>query len=248
MQRYFIRLAYNGTRYAGWQRQPEAPSVQQTLEETFATVLRYPVELTGCGRTDAGVHARVFFAHTDLQPPLPELLLHRLNRMLPPDIALLDLFPVQADAHARFDATYRAYQYVISFQKNPFEQHTGYYYPYREKPDPHLMQDAASLLLNYEYFFPFCKADHDAHTVHCSLYESQWTFQRDGQGAIFRIAANRFLRGMVRLIVGMCLEVGTGKLTLDTVRQAMDRQERLKKSISAPPNGLFLSEIRYPFL
>lgn len=247
MQRYFIELAYNGTRYAGWQRQPGAPSVQQTIEDTCSTILRTPVEITGCGRTDAGVHARQYIAHLDLPTELSPDILHRLNRLLPPDIVLLRSIPVQPEAHARFDAYSRSYRYALSFQKNPFELDTCYFYPYQQKPDPERMQQAAALLLEYTEFYPFCKSDHDAKTLHCALSTCTWTFDATGSRAELEITSNRFLRGMVRLIVGMCLQVGIGKISLEEVREALEHQNRLKKSVSAPPQGLFLTDIRYPF-
>lgn len=248
MHRYFIELAYKGTHFSGWQRQPHAPSIQQTLEETFSRVLGYPLLLTGCGRTDAGVHAQHYIAHADFQEALPQEMLHRLNRMLPSDIALYRAIPVHPEAHARFDAISRTYHYFIRFRKDPFSPETAYLYPFRDRPDFQRMQDAAELLTEYQEFFPFCKSDHDAHTLKCMLSHAYWIFDSSGDHAVFTITANRFLRGMVRLIVGMCLQVGLGKITLEQVREALDLQEPLAKSLSAPPQGLFLTDIRYPYL
>ncbi|MFM8450170.1 MAG: tRNA pseudouridine(38-40) synthase TruA [Haliscomenobacter sp.] len=248
MQRYFIELAYKGTRFSGWQRQPHAPSIQQTLEETFSRVLGYPLQLTGCGRTDAGVHARHYIAHADFQEAIPDDLLHRINRMLPIDIALYRAIPVHPEAHARFDATSRTYHYIIQFRKNPFSSETTYQYPFRERPDVHRLQAATTLLLNYREFLPFCKSNHDALTMQCVLSRADWTIDPSGDQAVFSITANRFLRGMVRLIVGMAIQVGLGKIQLDEVREALDCQQPLQKSLSAPPQGLFLTDICYPYL
>lgn len=241
--RYFLELAYNGAHYYGWQRQPDQRGVQETLEEAFSTVLRQPIEMTGCGRTDTGVHAAFYVAHFDYEGELPEEVLRRLNKFLPEDIALRRLYPVAPTAHARFDARYRAYRYHLSLQKDPFRPLTSYFFPFADRLDTKSMQEAAQLLLSYDQFLPFCKTGSDALTMRCTLYRSEWEF--GAEEYVFHIAANRFLRGMVRLIVGMCLTVGQGQLPLSAVREALDRQVPLPKSLSVPPNGLFLSEVRY---
>lgn len=243
--RYFIELAYNGTRFHGWQRQPEDASVQETLEEAFSLILRDQVEITGCGRTDTGVHASQYFAHFDFGGEFPPNFPRRINKFLGPDIALHAIEAVAPEAHARFDATYRAYRYDISARKDPFRQETALYYPWAEQLDRSAMQAAAGLLLEYEEFAPFCKTGSDAKTKRCQLFRSEWEFHP--QAMSYHIAANRFLRGMVRLIVGMCLSVGEGKLSLEEVRTALDQQTPLPKSVSINPEGLFLCEVRYPF-
>lgn len=248
MQRYFVELAYNGAGYNGWQIQPGETTVQQVLEDAFSTILGQEVELSGCGRTDTGVHASQYFAHFNSAKEFPEGFLRRVNKYLPRDISVARIFPVHWDAHARFDAYYRSYAYFLSFKKDPFHLDTCFYYPYLATPDPERMQAAAALIRNYQAFFPFCKSGHNAKTMLSTLYRSEWEFFPEEQTAVFHIAANRFLRGMVRLIVGMCLEVGAGRMTLEEVKTAMDRQERLPKSLSVPPQGLFLTEVRYPFL
>lgn len=243
--RYFIELAYNGAAYYGWQRQPHQPSVQETLEQALGTVLRTPMlEITGCGRTDTGVHASCYYAHFDADAPLPENLLSRINKFLPKDIAIRRIIPVADDLHARFDAHYRAYTYYLSAHKDPFRPDTVLYLHHLHQCDTTSMQAAAQLLLSYDHFAPFCKTGSDAKTMHCQLYRSEWIF--DDTAWQYHIAANRFLRGMVRLIVGMCLSVGEGKITLDDVRHALDTQTPLPKSLSVAPNGLFLTEVRYP--
>lgn len=246
--RYFTELAYQGTDYFGWQIQPEQVSVQETLQQAFSTILRTPIEVVGCGRTDTGVHASQYFLHFDFDGGFPPHFVSRINKFLPSSIAIFRIFPVADDAHARFDAYHRAYEYRLHFQKDPFQQQLSYFYPFPDRPDPDKMNQAATLLLDYEAFFPFCKTHHDSQTYNCELKRSYWVAAADDLSLSYHIAANRFLRGMVRLIVGMCINVGTGKLDLDTVRRAMDEQVRLDRSTSAPPEGLYLRDIRYAFL
>lgn len=245
--RYFAELSYKGTRYSGWQRQLNAVSVQQTIETVFETLLRSKVELTGCGRTDAGVHAGQFFAHFDWESGFPEGFLSRVNRMLPPDIALYRIFAVDAEAHARFDATSRSYTYQLSTRKNPILSETTCWFPLFHRVDISRMQEAAALILQYESFQTFCKSDHDALTVKCRLTRSEWIPDESNHLWVYHISSNRFLRGMVRLIVGMCLNVGLGKITLEEVAEALDKQQLLKRAESAPPEGLILSAVKYPF-
>jgi tRNA pseudouridine38-40 synthase len=246
--RYFAELAYNGQAYFGWQRQPEQVSVQSTIEEALSTILNTPLEITGCGRTDTGVHARQYFIHFDLEGAFPENFLLRLNKFLPADIAFRRIFEVKADAHARYDAYYRSYEYHIDVFKNPFELGTSHYFPFTRDLDFSKMEEAAALLLQYEEFFPFCKTNTDVKTMRCELFRSEWAFDHAKGHHVYHISANRFLRGMVRLIVGMCLYVGQGKMSLAEVRTALDQQARLPKSWSIPPDGLYLTDVRYPFL
>ncbi len=243
--RYFAELAYKGTAYVGWQRQPNGMSVQEKLEETLSMLLREPVEITGCGRTDTGVHAAQYFIHFDFDGEFPEAFLRRLNKVLPPDIAVYRIFEVAPDAHARYDAYHRAYRYTIIYRKDPFLTETAFLYPYPQKPDLVLMQSAADLLLQYEDFFPFCKSDTDTESMRCELKQAEWNLDEATGLLIFDIAANRFLRGMVRLIVGACINVGIGQVSLEELKHAMDTQTRLKKSYSVPPEGLALTGVRY---
>ena len=246
--RYFVELAYNGTRYYGWQRQARQLSVQEALEKAFSTILNTPIAITGCGRTDTGVHAKQYFIHFDYEGEFPPAFDRRINKFVGPDIVLYRFWQVAENAHARFDATHRAYEYHLSFIKNPFEQETTYFFPFASQLDIVAMQEAARLLLTYSAFYPFCKSDTDVKTMRCELRQAEWEWQAATQKLIFHIAANRFLRGMVRLIVGMCLNVGLHKLKLAEVKEAMDQQIRIPKSLSVPPQGLFLTDIRYPFL
>lgn len=243
--RYFSELAYKGTNYNGWQRQPNAPSVQQAIEEAMATILGSAIEVVGCGRTDAGVHASQYFMHFDVEGDFPKEFLRRLNKLLPADIAIRSIFEVAPDAHARFGAVRRSYEYHVVLDKNPFGTDTTWHFPFFDKLDLQKTQAAAALLLNYKEFQPFCKSNTDVHTMECTLFRSEWVFDEAARRLVFHISANRFLRGMVRLIVGMCLNVGLGKVELEEVRQALDQQVLLKKSWSVPPDGLFLTEVRY---
>jgi tRNA pseudouridine38-40 synthase len=246
--RYFAELAYNGAAYFGWQKQPDQISVQEVIENALSTILGQHIEVVGCGRTDTGVHAKQYFLHFDTNTPLPDGLLRRINKFLPKDIAIFRFINVPPTAHARFDATHRAYEYHIDFTKNPFGIKTRFFYPYRILPDYHLMNEAASLLMQYQEFTPFCKTHSDAKTMRCDLRTAKWEGQAETGSMVFHIASNRFLRGMVRLIVGMCLNVGTGKVQLEDVKKAMDTQQLLPKSWSIGPEGLYLTDIRYDYI
>ncbi|TNE62120.1 MAG: tRNA pseudouridine(38-40) synthase TruA [Bacteroidetes bacterium] len=243
--RYFLTLAYNGTRYAGWQRQPNATSVQEVLEQALSTILREPVSITGCGRTDAGVHARYFVVHLDTAAGITEPELYGLNSLLPDDIAVFSAIPVAADAHARFDATARSYEYHIHFIKDPFRQETSWFYPQGRLLDLAGMQRVADLLIQYEAFYPFCKSHSGTDHYRCALHQARWV-KEGANRLVFHITANRFLRGMVRLIVGACVQAGQGKLRLEDVKEALDRQTTLKRSLSVPAQGLALTDVRYP--
>jgi tRNA pseudouridine38-40 synthase len=243
--RYFIELAYNGTRFCGWQRQPNALSVQERIEDAFSLILRQPIELMGCGRTDTGVHASYYVAHFDFEGVFPESFLQRANKMVGQDIVLKKLNPVHNEAHVRFDAHLRSYEYHISFIKNPFTTETEWFFPLYKTLNINDLKKAAEILRGYEDFAPFCKTNSDAKTMKCQLSRAEWIFE--GDKAVFYISANRFLRGMVRLIVGACMNVGLGQMSLEDLKKNMDEQIPLKKSYSVPPTGLFLTEVKYPF-
>lgn len=245
--RYFAELAYKGTNYYGWQRQPNQIAVQQIIEEALSTLMQQPIEIVGCGRTDTGVHASQYFIHFDCEADFHENFVHRLNRFLPKDIAFYKIQKVAADAHARFDAQVRGYTYIISPRKNPFEKDTSYHFPFFDRMDTQKLQAAAQLLLEYDAFFPFCKTNSDAKTMLCQIQRAEWEFQPAQHRLLFHIEANRFLRGMVRLIVGMCLEVSMEKLSLSDVKKALDTQTRLPRNWSVPPQALFLNKVVYPF-
>jgi tRNA pseudouridine38-40 synthase len=244
--RFFLTLSYSGTRYNGWQTQPNAPSVQSTLEQALAILLRQNTSVTGCGRTDTGVHARYYVAHFDSEYQLPSSFLKSLNGLLPPDIAVYACREVPAEAHARYDARERSYAYYMALRKDPFATTTSWFFPKNHKLDIGVMQQTAGLLVEYNAFFPFCKTDSGAEGYQCVLKSAAWEHHPNEYRLIFRITANRFLRGMVRLIVGACVNTGLGKISLQDVRTALDEQKPLKKSLSVPPQGLFLTDVRYP--
>jgi tRNA pseudouridine38-40 synthase len=245
--RYFAKIAYLGAHYSGWQKQPNGSSVQGRIEENISLLLRSATEVVGCGRTDAGVHASEYFLHFDFDDELPKDFPRRLNALLPDDIALHNLWTAADAAHARFSASSRSYEYHISLQKQPLERETTWWLPYRsDQLDLTKMQQAAHLLTRHKAFFPFCKTGSDNKTVLCDVRRAEWHFDMDKGRMVFHITADRFLRGMVRLAVGMCLNVGLGKLSLAEVGAALAQQTRLRISSSVPPSGLFLSEITYP--
>ena len=243
--RYFIRLGYKGAAYHGWQVQPHDTSVQQVIEEAMATLLRVPTPVTGAGRTDAGVNARLMVAHFDAEPPIADLdrLVHSLNALLPPDIAIYGISPVQNDAHARFDATNRTYKYFAVTHKDPFR------YPLSWKCPPDLdfdlMNEAAARLLDYTDFTSFSKLHTDVKTNNCRVTLARWA-REDGQW-VFTITADRFLRNMVRAIVGTLVEVGRHKMTVEEFCQVIERKDRCAAGTSMPGHALFLWDINYPY-
>ena len=224
--------------------------MQQTLQDTLSPILGAATELVGCGRTDAGVHASRYAAHFDAPAELPPDLLRRLNRMLPPDIAVARVEPAGPSAtrpgeprHARFDASHRAYRYDVVRDKDPFRQNTTWHYHAFAQLDRDAMQACAKTLLAYTDFAPFCKTKSDAKTMRCDLRRSEWVF---GEGEMhYHVAADRFLRGMVRLIVGACVQAGLGRLSPRQLTHALEHQTPLPKPLSAPAAGLFLADVRY---
>ncbi|MBN8680939.1 MAG: tRNA pseudouridine(38-40) synthase TruA [Chitinophagales bacterium] len=243
--RYFITLSYLGAQYAGWQIQPNANSVQATLEQALGTILQEQIEITGCGRTDAGVHARYYVAHFDTQKPVPPSFLQGVNSLLPQDIAIHQIREVHAEAHARYDAFERSYEYHLSLRKDPFSTGTAWFYPMHAKLDFDKMQAVGALLLSFDAFYPFCKTDSGLERYHCSLQKAYWEKRPDEHRWVFHITANRFLRGMVRLIVGACIQTGKGQLQLNDIQTALENQTTLKKSLSVPAHGLFLTDVKY---
>lgn len=243
--RYFLELAYKGTRYHGWQRQPNGLSVQEVLETALTTVLRQPITIVGSGRTDAGVHAAQQFAHFDLDAPLPEHLIRSLNSLLPHDIAVYDCFPVRPDDHARFSAMYRYYQYHISRRKNPFQEGMTYVFTLPLNVEE-TMNEAAAIFLNYTNFESFSKVKTDVKTFNCRLDRAEWEQKPNGD-LVFHIQANRFLHGMVRAIVGTLLDVGQGKRSIADVERIILARDRKQAGRAAPAAGLFLTEVGYDF-
>ena len=244
MQRYFIYLAYDGTRYHGWQIQPNGDSVQQQLMNALQTLLRREVvEVTGAGRTDTGVHAKLMVAHFDHDEAIGyTLLADKLNRLLPPDISVFKVEPVNAEMHARFSAKARRYEYYVTLAKSPFLRQ--YRYKLHKVPDFQLMNQAVKMLLEVEDFTSFSKLHTDVKTNICHVSRAEWS-QVDDVTWVFNIQADRFLRNMVRAIVGTLLEVGYGKLSLSDFQQVILRKDRCSAGMSVPAQGLFLADIQY---
>lgn len=243
-QRYFIELAYKGTRFHGWQIQPNGISVQECLEKALSTILRETIAVTGAGRTDTGVHASYFVAHfeaNDDRLDHPDFA-HKLNRFLKEDISIFNIEKVSPLAHARFDAISRTYQYHINLFKDPFTVETSWHF-YRQ-PDVEAMNRAAQILFDYTDFTSFSKLHTDVKTNNCKIMQAEWTQQ--GSKLIFTIKADRFLRNMVRAIVGTLLEVGIGKMSLNDFRKVIEQKDRGAAGLSVPAHGLFLTGIVYP--
>lgn len=242
--RYFIRLAFKGTRYHGWQVQPNATTVQQTLNDGLSTILRKDIHVVGAGRTDAGVHASLFWAHFDFDGPIEDTqnICFRLNRFLPDDIAVYGIHPVASNAHARYDALSRTYQYHITRIKDPFKREFAYSLFW--DVDVNKMNDACHILYQYEDFTSFSKSRTQVKTNLCDIYRAEW--QQAGHMLIFTIQANRFLRNMVRAVVGTLLEIGQGRLQPEELRQIIESRDRSRAGFSVPANGLFLTNIQYP--
>lgn len=242
--RYFIYLEFDGSAYSGWQIQPHSPSVQQTLEEALALFLRQNVSVTGAGRTDAGVHASEMVAHFDLDEPQDcGWMRGKLNGILPQDIAVHRIVSVKADAHARFDATARTYKYYVTLNKSAFNRNYSWFLP--NEPDFEMMNRAAEILMKTVDFTSFSKLHTDTRTNDCHVTEAGWEMLPDGRW-VFTITADRFLRNMVRAIVGTLMEVGRGRLTIDGFQRIIDSKDRCSAGDSAPAQGLFLYKIVYP--
>lgn len=244
MNRYFIYLSYNGKPFSGWQIQPNGITVQQRIEEALSTILRRTMSIVGAGRTDAGVHAQLMVAHFDSEEPISDLpfLADKLNRLLPKDIAIDRIVPVAPDAHARFDATSRTYKYYLTAKKNPFNY--DWVYRYIGKLDYDLMNEACRVLLEYTDFTSFSKLHTDVKTNNCRIMEAGW--KQEGDVWVFTIRADRFLRNMVRAIVGTLLEVGRGKLSLFGFREVIEAKDRGRAGTSAPGHALYLVDVTYP--
>jgi tRNA pseudouridine38-40 synthase len=241
--RYFITFSYDGTRYHGWQIQPNGDSVQERLEWALSTLLRREVNVTGAGRTDAGVHARVMVAHFDFDEAIDcQQLCYKLNRLLPFDIAVQEVKQVSDDMHARFSATSRTYHYYIHTKKDPFRR--AYSCEIHYPLDFALMNEAGKILTTYEDFGAFCKSHTDVKTTICHVTEARWV-QTSETAWYFRITANRFLRNMVRAVVGTLIDVGRGKLSIEEFRKVIEGKRRTEAGESMPGNALFLEDVRY---
>lgn len=242
MNRYFLEVSYHGGRYAGSQVQLNTVTVQSELEKALAVYFRQPIILTGSSRTDAGVHASQNFYHFDLEKPLNPKAIYNLNAILPHDIAIVQFLPVPATAHCRFDALAREYEYFIYQQKDPFRVDRAWFFPYTI--DWEKLQAVAGVIKEYTDFTSFAKRNSQVHTFNCNIMYSEWKVLETG--AVFRVKSNRFLRGMVRGLVGTMLQVGRGKITMQDFRQIVEAKDCTKADFAVPGHGLFLRKVEYP--
>lgn len=249
--RKFLKLSYNGSPFHGWQSQPNAVSVQQTIEEALSTILRKPTPIVGAGRTDTGVNARVMYAHFDTKEDFSDKqkLLRGLNKLCGPAIAVEDIIDVPGDAHARFDATTRTYKYFVTFEKCPFLKATSWHSP--SLLDINQMNEAATYLKAFDDFTSFAKLHGNSKTNICHVkraYWSEWKNEYNVPGIVFTITADRFLRNMVRAIVGSLVDVGRGNHTPLHFVHIIERKNRSEAGTSMPPQALFLWDITYEYL
>lgn len=244
--RYFLKLAYNGARYLGWQIQKQGPTVQQVVNDGLTAIMRQPINVVGCGRTDTGVHAREFYAHFNLTAPLsPDefaIRIKKLNGYLPKDIVALGILPVKQDASARFSALKRTYKYEVVTSKDPFRTDSAY--AYLSKLDVKKMNTAAAALFDYTDFTSFSKVNTQVKTNNCMIHEASW--QQEGNLLVFTITADRFLRNMVRAIVGTLFNVGRGKLSIAGFKAVIESKDRSNAGYSVPAHGLYLQSVEYP--
>jgi tRNA pseudouridine38-40 synthase len=240
--RYFIELSYHGKNYHGWQIQPDVISVQQKVNNALSIMLQQEISVVGAGRTDTGVHASQMFAHFDVAQEIVGNVVFKLNSILPEDIVVYKVFLVANDKHARFDALSRSYAYKICLGRNPFLLDFTWQI-HSQKFNIDLMNEAAQLLLAYKDFESFSKVKTEVHTFNCDITKAVWI--ENGDELIFYISANRFLRNMVRAIVGTLIEVGSGKKTVKDFREIIESKNRSKAGLSVPAKGLFLTAIKY---
>jgi tRNA pseudouridine38-40 synthase len=241
--RYFIELQYKGSNYHGWQLQDNAITIQEELNKALSLLLKIAVNVVGAGRTDTGVHASQFFAHfDDFKSIDTSKLVYKLNAILPGDIVIKNIFQVKEDAHARFDAISRSYEYRMWLGKNPFTNEVCW--QTHLNPSVDKMNEAAKCLLNYKDFKCFSKSKTDVNTYNCTITNAEWKL--NGSNLIFYITADRFLRNMVRAIVGTLIEVGLDKISIDEFKQIIESRNRSNAGVSVPPQGLFLTKVVYP--
>ncbi|PQV46905.1 tRNA pseudouridine38-40 synthase [Jejuia pallidilutea] len=241
--RYFIELSYNGSAYHGWQKQPTAVTVQEVLENALSTLLNETIAVMGAGRTDTGVHAKQMFAHFDTAREFKaEDLVYKLNSFLPYDIAIISIFKVNPDAHARFDATKRSYIYRVGLHKNVFTHKLAY--ALKQPLDIDKMNAAAKILFDYKDFQCFSKSNTDVKTYHCDIMEAQWIAKHNELH--FEITADRFLRNMVRAIVGTMINIGLGKIEVNNLHTIIQSKNRSEAGYSVPAHGLYLTKVEYP--
>ncbi len=243
--KYFIKLAYNGKNYHGWQIQPDAISVQEKINIAVSTILREKIVVVGAGRTDTGVHASQMFAHFETEKDLDTNFAYKLNAILPSDIVIFNIKLVHDDAHTRFDALSRSYEYKIWLGRNPFLLETTLQL-HHQKLNIDLMNEAAAILYEYEDFECFSKVKTDVHTFNCNVTEAKWVLNKNE--LTFHISANRFLRNMVRAIVGTLIDVGKEKITVKDFRKIIESKNRSNAGTSVPAKGLFLTKVEYDYI
>lgn len=243
--RYFIELAYKGTNYHGWQYQPGSSSVQETINKALSLLLKTDIDIVGAGRTDTGVHAKQMFAHFDFDGDInPSQLVYKLNSFLPKDIVIINITKVPNEAHARFDAVKRTYEYHIHTKKNVFLNDSSYLF--QQPLDIDKMNEACQILFRHTDFECFSKSNTDVKTFTCAIFDAHW--KQDGDKIVFTISADWFLRNMVRAIVGTMLNLGTGKISLADFEKIIESKERSQAGFSVPAHGLFLTKIEYEYL
>ncbi|MCX6171654.1 MAG: tRNA pseudouridine(38-40) synthase TruA [Flavobacterium sp.] len=243
--RYFIELAYKGTNYNGWQYQPEANSVQETLNKALSVLLKTAIDVVGAGRTDTGVHAKQMYAHFDFEKEInTNQLVHKLNSFLPKDIVVYSVIKVSNEAHARFDATKRTYEYHIHTFKDVFENEGSWLHQLPMDLDK--MNEACQILFKYNDFECFSKTNTDVRTFNCVVFEANW--KQIGSKVVFTIAADRFLRNMVRAIVGTMINIGLNKISLTDFEKIIESKNRSQAGFSAPAHGLYLTQIAYEYI
>lgn len=244
--RYFLKLSFDGKNYHGWQIQLNAHAVQAEVDKALSVLLKEEINTLGCGRTDTGVHAKVFYAHFSCSLPITDdtYFIHHLNCMLPHDIAIHQIIKVDDDAHARFDAVSRAYEYFMYHSKDPFLQESAYFFPY--ELDAEKMNHACNILFEYNDFSCFSKSRTQTKTNNCKITEAYW--RRENNQLIFRITADRFLRNMVRAIVGTMTEIGENKMDETHFRKIIEGKSRSDAGFSVPAHGLYLTDVKYPYL
>lgn len=244
--RYRVQISYIGTNFCGWQNQPNGVSVQEILENRLSIKLQEEIQITGCCRTDAGVHALKSYFHFDCEHELPVDFMYAMNLLLPFDIALKEVVGVKSEFHARFDALERSYIYKLHGRKDPFKQGKSFYFPLIRDVDQKVLEETALIFKENREFEPFCKSMSDVKTKVCEMNDVFWYFDPVNDEYEFHIRANRFLRGMVRLIVGASLQFGLGKMHVQELKESFTSQRPLSKPWSVPAEGLYLRDIKYP--
>jgi tRNA pseudouridine38-40 synthase len=247
MMRYFFHIGYNGNNYNGWQKLPQANSVQEVIERQLSQILKTPLTIVGCGRTDTQVHAGQFFFHVDIADPWDFDLLFRLNKSLPPDIAIFDILPMKGDAHARFDAFERTYDYFIHTYKHPFLNNLSSLYEFNGL-DFLEMRKAIALLPSYNDYRSFCRTPDKQKTTTCNVSRAELFVDTSGQRIRFSITANRFLSGMIRILMNKLLDIGKREMSVDEFEYLLITKKTPITILPAYPQGLYLSKVNYPFL